>query len=141
MPNKNKKTSNKKVVKKKTKAAVKKTVKKKTVKKTDQEATKKITQRPATKRKTRPVLVCVYGKDCFWVNQGPILQDLIQLRDTLKNMSDVTFKHHVSKNHNDFADWVQFVLLDKSCANALRKSTRPKTAQSVLIKRLKYYCS
>ena len=159
MPSKTKKTSRKKVTKKtnrkKARPATKKASRKRAIRKTTpkrrakkaaaKKAGRKTAKKTATKRtarrKTKPVLVCAYGQDCFWVNQGPVLQDLIQLRDALTEMSDATFKHHVSRNHNDFADWVQLVLSDKHCANALRKSTKPQTAKSVLIKRLKYYHS
>ena len=124
---------------------------KKTKKATSKKSVKKTTRRKAAKkvgrskkavsRKKGPVLVCAYGSECFWIKDGPILKDLIELRNALDNMSEDTYKHHVTRDRNDFADWVQFVLSDKSCASALRKSVKPSTAHGVLIRRLKYYHS
>ena len=57
----------------------------------------------------------------FWVNRGPVLTDLRQLRDALaRDISDEQFGHHVTEDRNDFAMWVEEVLGNAECANALR---------------------
>jgi hypothetical protein len=64
------------------------------------------------------------------VNHGPVLKNLGELRDVLAHhMSEAQFAHHVGAGRNDFADWVEAVLLDAACAAALR---RVKTRQAAL---------
>ncbi len=59
----------------------------------------------------------------FWVNCGPILKDLADLRDALASeISDAQFAHHVSRAHNDFARWIEDVLGDSQSAAALRRA-------------------
>ena len=67
---------------------------------------------------------------CFWVNHGPVLKNLGELRDALaQHISDAQFAHHVGAGRNDFADWVEGVLEEAACAKALR---RAKTREAAL---------
>jgi hypothetical protein len=84
-------------------------------------------------------MVVAKGPHCFWVNQGPILKDMQELADALKTMSEKMFAHHVNKDRNDFADWVEGVLKDADAAAALRKAKKPNTAHTVVIKYVKLY--
>jgi len=137
--NKTKKTTHKKAKKTSRKTTKKKHHPKKT---TERKQIKKTARKKADMRQRKsPVLVCAYGTECFWVKDGPILKDLIELRDALNEMDHETFKHHVNEDRNDFADWVHLVLSDRSCANELRKVAKPSTARRVLIRRLRYYHS
>ena len=97
----------KKVIKKKA-AAAKKTVKKST-KKTpaNSKNLKGQAARKTTSKKTEGrVLVCADGETCFWTNDGRILKDLTELRDALAGMAEEVYKHHVTKDKNDFAEHV-----------------------------------
>lgn len=58
---------------------------------------------------------------CFWVHQGPVLKNLKELNNALRSMSDDTFKHHVSKDKNDFANWIQDILHQKELAAKVRR--------------------
>jgi hypothetical protein len=60
--------------------------------------------------------------ECFWVNNGPILKNRVELREALKEMSDEQFHHHVSEMHNDFARWLELALAHPGCAKKLRNS-------------------
>lgn len=69
---------------------------------------------------------------CFWVNFGPVLKNLRELRDALHSISDEQFAHHVAADRNDFASWVEAVLDDAACAKALRRAkTRHAALQAV----------
>ena len=59
---------------------------------------------------------------CFWVNNGPILKNIAELGNALRRMSDKTFQHHVAKNKNDFAKWIEDVFRDKNLAQAVRQA-------------------
>ena len=71
--------------------------------------------------------VSILPERCFWVNSGPIVSDLKELRQALKSdITDEQFKHHVSKEKNDFATWTRDTLKDKSCSVALKKTRTKK---------------
>lgn len=111
------------------KASAKKTAPKKVV-------TKKASDKQTTGKKSMPK---ASDKESFWVSNGAILNDLATLADALDAMDKAVFAYHVSKEKNDFADWVEVVLGDKACAAALRKSKTPKTAKTVVVRHVKLY--
>ena len=75
-----------------------------------------------TRGRRKPFVTAPPG-NCFWVHYGPILKDLRELRDALATqISDAQFAHHVEGDRNDFANWVDHVLAEKTCARALRKA-------------------
>jgi len=125
-----KKTTTKKAI---AKTATKKPALKKVAKKT-------VTKKFATKKPEKgKKLVAATGANCFWVHNGPILKDLLELEKALNEMSDKVFTHHVFGKRNDFADWVETVLKDSETATAFRKAKKPKTARTVVVRQLKLY--
>ncbi|MDC1205599.1 hypothetical protein N8083_02005 [Candidatus Pacebacteria bacterium] len=125
------------------KTSTRKSVAKKvTAKKKGATQSKKVPTKATTKKKTLKTgkaLVCADTKSCFWTSDGKILRDLIELKDVLRQMEDSVYMHHVTKEKNDFADWVEHVLQDATCAEALRKSRKPTTARTVVVRHLRYY--
>jgi len=139
-----KKTPTKKAVKKvvKPKKATSKTAAKttkKTVKATKSTTKKTATKKASAKKKQVRALVCAPGGQCFWTTDGTVLEDLNQLQIAFGSMEDEVFLHHVTKEKNDFADWVEFVLEDSGCASDLRKSKKPATSRTVVVKHLRFY--
>jgi len=132
-----KKASVKKIPKKITSKTVKKTVKK-VAKVAKKIPTKKTTTKATSKKQVR-ALVCAPGKHCFWTKDGQVLEDLNQLQIAFGSMDDEVFLHHVTKGKNDFADWVEHVLLDSECALGLRKSRKASSSRTVVIKCLRGY--
>ena len=59
--------------------------------------------------------------------------------DELERMSDDHFAHHVNEQKNDFANWVEEVLCDGDCAQALHKVNERNKAHKVVKKYLKNY--
>lgn len=145
MPTSTKKSSSKaKKASKKSTAKKKSAVKKKsTATKSRKKTTKKKVAKKSTATKSNArspkALVCADGKECFWTTDGQILKDLIELRDALKSMDEKVFAAHVNRERNDFAEWVEQVLKDAECAAALRKSRKPRTARTVVVRHLKFY--
>jgi hypothetical protein len=89
-----------------------------------------IRAKPPRKRAAGAVLADAPPDKCFWVNCGPILRNLRELGDALANgISEEQFAYHVVGDRNDFAVWVQDVLGDVACAEALR---RARTRQAAL---------
>ncbi|MFT7507660.1 MAG: hypothetical protein ACI92I_000824 [Acidimicrobiales bacterium] len=127
----------KKTTKKVTTKAPKK-IAKKVVKKTTKKTATKAPKKTTAKKQVR-ALVCAPGKHCFWTSDGQVLEDLNQLQIAFGSMGDEVFLHHVSKAKNDFADWVEHVLEDVACAEALRKSKKPSTSRTVIVRCLRSY--
>ena len=76
----------------------------------------------------------------FWVNFGPIVNNLRGLRDALaRGITDQQFAHHVSGSRNDFAAWVEDVLCDAPCATALRRAKTREAAVRAVETSLKRY--
>lgn len=95
---------------------------------------------PAAKKKIKKAaLVCANGSECFWTTDGRVLSNLVELRDSLSAMGDEAFKHHVTKDKNDFADWIEYILGDKALAKALRKAKKATSARTIVVRRLKTY--
>lgn len=92
-------------------------------------ALKKVVSKKASK-KTLPVAV---PEKRFWVHNGPILGDMRELYNALEHeLNDEQFKHHVGAKRNDFAQWVQDVLGDRTCATKLKRmKTRKSMAKAV----------
>ncbi|MFT4261047.1 MAG: hypothetical protein ACMXX9_01290 [Candidatus Woesearchaeota archaeon] len=84
------------------KKEVKKTVKKRKVSKP-----KILSNAPATKY--------------FLLVSGESVKSVKELADVLEDHNDA-FKHHVTGDRNDFADWVEHVFNSKKLANSLRES-------------------
>ncbi len=80
-------------------------------------------------------MVCAAGEECFWSNDGKVLSTLADLLMALTHMSPEAYAHHVTADRNDFADWVEFVLIDKKCADALRKAKDQKAAIAHIAKK------
>lgn len=133
-----KKSVAKKVISKKTpKKAVKKSAKTTTPKKA---AVKKATTKKNTKKAPeKKPLVFAPDHQSFWVANGEVLNSLLALRDALSAMEKEVYHYHVSKEHNDFASWVDAVLCDAKCAKDLAKAATPTKAKTVVVKRLKVY--
>ena len=98
-------------------------------------AVPKKTAAPATTQS----LVYASDGESFWTSDGQILNSLTALRDALKSMEKSVFAHHVTKEKNDFAAWVDAVLGDALCAMDLRKSKTPASAHTVVVAHLKRY--
>lgn len=111
---------------------------KKTTKKTTKKAVKKSVSAKKTATKMR-ALVCATGETCFWTTDGAVLENLEQLEMAFGSMEDEVFLHHVTKDKNDFADWVEHVLEDAACAADLRRSKKVTSARTVVKRHLRAY--
>jgi CRISPR/Cas system type I-B associated protein Csh2 (Cas7 group RAMP superfamily) len=85
-------------------------------------------------------LIKTMPEHCFWVNNGPIIDDLKELRDALRDeITDEQYNHHVTPEKNDFADWILNSLGDSHCATEVRAAKKQKTAASRINECLKRY--
>lgn len=144
-----KKVVTKKIAKKVTKKPIAKKVAKtiKTTKVTKSSKATKATSKAklvvktkaSAANKAKKDLIFTSNEQSFWVNDGQILNSLLALHEALLGMNDEVFYHHANQDKNDFADWVEFVLCDGSCAIDLRKVEDKAKASTVVGKHLKTY--
>jgi len=103
--------------------------------------TKKKTEQSSQKssKKVENIFIAASEEQCFWVNDGPILKDLPDLHQALKTISKEQFVYHASGKSNDFALWVEYVLLDKKCAKDLKSAKTQKEAMKKVGDTIKKY--
>jgi len=89
-----------------------------------------------TKDEARRYLSDVDSGKCFWVNNGQILKNLEELANTLSDMPEATFQHHVNKEKNDFSKWISEVIGDQKLANDLLSSRNNDSALNKVKSRL-----
>jgi hypothetical protein len=75
-------------------------------------------------------LISARGSECFWINNGTVVCSLKKLESALEKMNDEQYKYHVTKDKNDFAQWVGEVLKNPECAKAISKVRTKKTTLS-----------
>lgn len=72
-------------------------------------------------------LIHAEGSSGFWIQNGPVLRNLQDLRSAFEMMTAEQFLYHVTKDKNDFANWVEFVLQEPILAGKLRSYKTQKT--------------
>lgn len=137
-----KKTAVKKESMKPRKATSKKApTKKATKQRTTAAASKKTARKTSSKKPATSSQPLVYADDArsFWTSNGEVLNSLLALRDALERMDKQSYAHHVTPEKNDFAMWVSDVLCDPVCADELNGCTTPRSARTVVVRRLRVY--
>lgn len=90
-------------------------------------------------KKTKKSLFWAPDAWCFWSADGRVSRNLKDLRDGLKDMSDETFRYHVSKEKNDFAKWIEDVLQEPVFARKMKTMKTRLTALRTVESELKKY--
>lgn len=104
-------------------------------------AKKTTTPKKATVKKAAGKKPVVYAKNekSFWTKDGQIFNSLSALHKGFEKMDKSVYAHHVTKDRNDFAMWVDAVLSDKACAIDLKKAKTASSACKAVAKHLKTY--
>ncbi|MDP7115677.1 MAG: hypothetical protein QF632_04985 [Candidatus Woesearchaeota archaeon] len=69
----------------------------------------------------------------FVLNDGRRLKSIYDLIDSLEDMANDTFDHHVSEMKNDFATWVNDIFDEKSLSKELKKIHEKLETQRTLL--------
>ncbi|HLC64604.1 MAG TPA: hypothetical protein VJI46_00600 [Candidatus Nanoarchaeia archaeon] len=72
----------------------------------------------------------------FWVNNGPVVNNLQQLPDALRKMKNGQFAHHVNRDKNDFANWIRDVVGDAKLADEIAKTTKKNALINIIERRI-----
>lgn len=121
------------------KATTKKAVTTSTAARVKKAPAKKVVKKSPTRPVITEPLRYADNETSFWVADGKILNSLVALHEALLVMDAKTFTHHVTKDKNDFAEWVSDVLGDEACSAELKKSKTAKSAATTVKKSLKFY--
>lgn len=92
--------------------------------------TKKTTKTVSPKK--NKALIDASPECCFWINNGPIVKNLIELRDALNQITDEQFDYHAKRDGNNFAKWIDEVLQAAECAKKLSHTKNRKEAILIL---------
>ncbi len=74
----------------------------------------------------------------FWVYDGNILKSIKELPSALKKMKKNVFKHHVNKEKNDFANWINDIIKDTKLAKDISKTKEKKGIIKKITQRIKW---
>jgi len=70
----------------------------------------------------------------FFVQDGTILKNVLDLSKQLDNMADDIFKHHVNEMKNDFSNWIRDIFREEKLAEELLKTTDKDKTQLIILK-------
>lgn len=81
--------------------------------------------------KMSKLLKSVLPEKAFYVCDGSVFNNLRELSDGLKRMSDESFSQHVNTEKNDFHNWIRDVFQEAKLANSVLKTTRLEMARKI----------
>lgn len=68
-------------------------------------------------------LADVAADKVFWCHDGRLMKNLGELSVALREMSEETFRYHVTVDRNDFSKWVEDVIGDDELSARLKNSS------------------
>ena len=86
------------------------------------------------KIKKKNILKNANSDHYFFVNDGTVLRNVLDLSKQLDKMADEVFEHHVNDMKNDFASWIKEVFKEEKLAEELLKTTNKDKTQIILLK-------
>ena len=69
----------------------------------------------------------------FFVNDGAVLKNVLDLSKQLDKMTDDIFKYHVNEMRNDFSNWIKDVFKEEKLAKELLKTTDKDKTQIIIL--------
>jgi len=92
--------------------------------------------RVVAKAASKSSLSDVAADKVFWCHDGRVMKNLDELGVALREMSEETFRYHVTADKNDFSTWVQDVIGDRELSAVLKNSgTRSQAGKLVADRR------
>lgn len=110
--------------------------KKAAIKKKKTRKQRKKQQKRFSPKEARKILGNVSPQYCLWVMNGAILKNLNEFARELDRMSNQVFRYHVSRERNDFSNWISEVYGDKKLAKDIKKAKTKKQAYRILKSRI-----
>lgn len=105
-------------------------------KKDPSEPSKKAEKKVKKEKKVvnKKVLKRAEGEECFFLVNGSVVSDLMELADALESMSHDVYYYHVNKDKHDFSAWVKGVMQEAELAEKLLATDTPEKSQIVILR-------
>jgi hypothetical protein len=84
---------------------------------------------------SKSCLADVAADKVFWCHDGSVIKNLDALGAALREMSEDTFRYHVTVDRNDFSKWVEDVIGDHELSAVLKKSSTRSQAGKLMADR------
>ena len=91
---------------------------------------------PSATKASKKFVIDASEAQCFWVNFGPVVKNLSELKKAVEEMSDEQYNYHTKRNVNDFACWVEEVFGAVALAKKLGRAKSRASFVKVLEKSL-----
>ncbi len=91
--------------------------------------------RVVTKAVSKSWLADVAADKVFWCHDGRVMKNLDELGAALREMSEETFRYHVTEDRNDFSKWVEDVIGDHELSAVLKNSSTRSQAGKLVADR------
>ncbi|MCP3682823.1 MAG: hypothetical protein GY861_09055 [bacterium] len=65
----------------------------------------------------------------LWLSDGRVVKNLPELAEAIESMEDETYEYHVTKDSNDFSDWVKDIIKNPKLANQLKNANKSKAVE------------
>lgn len=98
--------------------------------------TKKDPLSAKAEKAAKAVMIDARDEQCFWVNFGPVVKNLAELKTAVEEMSDEQFAYHTKRDGNDFARWVEDIFNQAKLAAKLTLAKDRKDFAKILGKKL-----
>ena len=72
----------------------------------------------------------------FVLHNGRVLKNLHELANALLSMDDGTFAHHLTKEKNDFASWIEHVFKNHLLADQVRGAKDRKEMARIILEKV-----
>ena len=72
----------------------------------------------------------------FFVQDGTVLKNVLELSRQLDKMADEIFMHHVNEMRNDFSNWIKDVFKEEKLAKELLKTTDKDKTQIIILEHI-----
>ncbi len=83
-------------------------------------------------------LADVTAEFVFYLNDGRILHNLIDLSNAFVSMSNELYAYHVTLEKNDFCNWISDVIHDDKLVKDLKKVNNKEEAGKIISHRVSY---
>ena len=96
----------------------------------------KIAKKIILLEEARAILSDVHPNHEFRIHMGATVKNLRELADALEIMDEDAFKHHVTKDRNDFHNWVRDIITDAELSSRLLNAKKREDAVKCVRKRV-----
>jgi hypothetical protein len=73
----------------------------------------------------------------LWLCNNATVQSMVELSEMLEYLDDATFRYHVQRSQNDFAQWIRHIVGDRDLAREIARVKTKETLARKVDKRLR----